>query len=118
MIGSPERPVLMGYVDDEATQKRFYEALLKLPWLAPDVRNAIMRELGRSPREEEVRTEKARTWTLRHEVSEVEAAGGVSGQIIEDDADARGLGEVHVGEVARAGGEVVFVNLILDRSFP
>jgi hypothetical protein len=118
VIGSPERPVLMGYVDDEATQKRFYEALLKLPWLAPDVRNAIMRELGRSPREEEARTEKARTWTLRHKVSEVEAAGGVSGQIIEDDADARGLGEVHVGEVARAGGEVVFVNLILDRSFP
>jgi hypothetical protein len=36
----------------------------------------------------------------------VERAGGVSGQIIEDDADARGLGEVHVGEVAHAGGEV------------
>ena len=47
VIGSPERPVLMEYVDDEATQKRFYEALLKLPWLAPKVRNAIM-ELGRS----------------------------------------------------------------------
>jgi hypothetical protein len=36
----------------------------------------------------------------------VERAGGVGGQIIEDDADARGLGEVHVGEVAHAGGEV------------
>ena len=65
VIGSPERPVLMEYVDDEATQKRFYETLLKLPWLAPKVRNAIMRELGRSPREEDVRTEKARTWALR-----------------------------------------------------
>ena len=53
VIGSPERPVLMEYVDDEATQKRFYEALLKLPWLAPEVRNAIMRELGRSQREED-----------------------------------------------------------------
>ena len=51
VIGSPERPVLMEYVDDEATQKRFYEALLKLPWLAPEVRNGIIRELGRSPRE-------------------------------------------------------------------
>jgi hypothetical protein len=68
VIASPERPVLMKYVDDEATQKRFYEALLKLPWLAPEVRNAIMRELGRSQREEDVRTEKARTWALRHEV--------------------------------------------------
>ena len=64
VIGSPERPVLMEYVDDEATQKRFYEALLKLPWLAPKVRNAIMRELGGSQREEDVRIEKARTWTL------------------------------------------------------
>ena len=73
VIGSPERPVLMEYVDDEATQKRFYETLLKLPWLAPKVRNAIMWELGRSQREEDVRIEKARTWTWRHEVSEVEA---------------------------------------------
>ena len=46
--------MLMEYVDDEATQKRFYEALLKLPWLAPKVRAAIMRELGRSQREEDV----------------------------------------------------------------
>ena len=46
---SPERPVLMEYVDDEATQKRFYEALLKLPWLAPKVRNAIMWELKQFP---------------------------------------------------------------------
>jgi hypothetical protein len=80
VIGSPERPVLMEYVDDEATQKRFYEALLKLPWLAPEVRNAIMRELGRSPREEDVRTEKAQTWTLRHEVSEVEARMRANGE--------------------------------------
>ena len=70
----------MKYVDDEATQKRFYEALLKLPWLAPEVRNAIMRELGRSPREEDVRTEKARTGTLRHEVSEVEARMRANGE--------------------------------------
>ena len=32
--------------------KRFYEALLKVPRLAPKVRNAVMRELGRSPRNE------------------------------------------------------------------
>ena len=32
---TPERAVLMQYVDadDEATQKRFYEALLEIPWL-------------------------------------------------------------------------------------
>ena len=41
VIGSPERPVvLMEYIDDEATQKRFYEALLKLPWLAPNTHSA------------------------------------------------------------------------------
>jgi hypothetical protein len=80
VIGSPERPVLMEYVDDEATQKRFYETLLKLPWLAPKVRNAIMRELGRSQRGEYVRIEKARTWTLRHKVSEVEARMRANGE--------------------------------------
>ena len=80
VIGSPERPVLMEYVDDEATQKRFYEALLKLPWLAPKVRNAIMRELGRSQREEDGRIEKARTWTLRHEVNEVESRMHANGE--------------------------------------
>jgi len=80
VIASPERPVLMEYVDDEATQKRFYEALLKLPWLAPKVRNAIMWELGRSQREEDGRIEKARTWTLRHEVSEVEARMRANGE--------------------------------------
>jgi len=57
-----------------------YEALLKLPWLAPEVRNAIMRELGRSQREEVVRTEKARTWALRHEVREVEARMRANGE--------------------------------------
>ena len=77
---SSERPVLMEYVDDEATQKRLYEALLKLPWLAPKVRNAIMWELGRSQREEDVRIEKARTLTFRHEVSEVEARMRANGE--------------------------------------
>jgi hypothetical protein len=72
--------VLMEYVDDEATQKRFYEALLKLPWLGPKVRNAIMRERGRSQREEDGRIEKARTSTLRHEVSEVEASMRANGE--------------------------------------
>jgi len=80
VIACPERPVLMEYVDNEATQKRFYEALLKLPWLAPEVRNAIMRELGRSQREEDVRIEKARTWALRHEVREVEARMRANGE--------------------------------------
>ena len=39
-----------------------------------------MRELGRSHREEDVRIEKARTWTLRHEVSEVEARMRANGE--------------------------------------
>jgi hypothetical protein len=67
----------MEYVDDEATQKRFYEALLKLPWLAPKARNAIV---GRSQREEDVRIEKARTSTLRHEVNEVESRMHANGE--------------------------------------
>ena len=80
VIGTSERLLLMEYVDDEATQKRFYEALLKLPWLAPKARNAIMLELGRSQREEDVRIELARTWTLRHAVSEVEARMRANGE--------------------------------------
>jgi hypothetical protein len=71
VIGSSGRPLLMEHIDDEATQKCFYEALLKLPWLAS--RNAVMRELGRSRREEDVRIEFGRTVTLRQLVGDVEA---------------------------------------------
>ena len=46
----PGRPVLMRYVDDAVEQKRFYEALLEVPWLAPKIRVEIMRALGRSQR--------------------------------------------------------------------
>jgi len=80
VIGSPERPVLMKYVDDEATQKRCYEGLLKLPWLARKGRKGVRWELGGAQREEDVRIEKARTWTWRHEVSEVEARMRANGE--------------------------------------
>ena len=115
VIGSPERSVLMQYVDDDATQKRFYETLLKLPWLAPKVRNAIMRELGGSQREEDVRIEKARTWTLRHEVSEVEARLGewsaIEGRLHQDAAQ----------RLADSGKQVIIAGLDTDylgRPFP
>jgi hypothetical protein len=39
-----------------------------------------MRELGRSQREEDGRIEKARTWTLRHEVNEVESRMHANGE--------------------------------------
>jgi hypothetical protein len=41
----PGRPTLMEFAD-EAEQRRFLKALLRLPWLAPEVRWAVMKSLG------------------------------------------------------------------------
>ena len=65
------RPILVSYQEDtEDNRKAFYAALLEIPWLAPKVRNAILRELGRSPREEDVGIERARNLTMRMMINE------------------------------------------------
>jgi isochorismate synthase EntC len=79
---TPERAVLMQYVDadDEATQKRFYEALLEIPWLKRNVRYAVMTALDRSQQEENTKIELARTLTLKCEVDEVKARMQADGE--------------------------------------
>ncbi len=54
----------MQYVDDKAEWRRFYEALLELPWLAPRVRVEVMRTLGRSKRAEDANYERGRSLTM------------------------------------------------------
>ena len=94
------RPVLMEDVDDEAVWKRFYEALLKVPRLAPKVRNAVMRELGRSPRNESAELTWGVTQVHRAMVNERKALmrknglrprGGVHEAAIEEIANEQGL---------------------------
>jgi hypothetical protein len=77
---TPERAVLMQYADDEATQKRFYEALLEIPWLKRDVRYAVMTALDRSQQEENTKIELARTLTLKCEVGEIKARMQANGE--------------------------------------
>jgi hypothetical protein len=77
---TPERAVLMQYADDEATQKRFYEALLEIPWLKRDVRYAVMTALDRSQQEENTKIELAQTLTLKCEVGEIKARMQANGE--------------------------------------
>ena len=94
------RPVLAEYADD-AERRRFLEALLKLPWLPPEVRRAITRSLGRSLRAVKVGIGRARTMALRHVVGEIEARmrengerppkGDIRTAAIEEAAETAGL---------------------------
>ena len=43
------RPILAEDAANQAERRRFLEALLNISWLPPKVRNAIKRELGRTP---------------------------------------------------------------------
>jgi hypothetical protein len=76
----PGRPVLMRYVDDAVEQKRFYEALLALPWLAPKIRVEIMRALGRSQRVQATEIRRGATAVLKLEVNEVVARMHANGE--------------------------------------
>jgi hypothetical protein len=86
---------------DEAKRKRFYEALLELPWLAPRVRVAVMRTLGRSQRDAKVAYGEGMTRALKFRVDEAEARmrangdrpprGGFYSAAVEDVADAIGM---------------------------
>jgi hypothetical protein len=74
------RPILMHEHNDEGLRKAFYTALTEIPWLAPKVRYAVMTELSRSQREQNIKTEKARTLTLRAMIDERYAQMKQSGQ--------------------------------------
>jgi hypothetical protein len=61
------QPIL---VKNETELRDLYEALLKVRGLAPKVRNAIMRELGRSQRVENMHYERGRTLAIRPRINE------------------------------------------------
>ena len=61
------QPIL---VENETERRDLYWALLKIKWLAPKVRNAIMRELGRSQRLENMHYEHSRTLAIRARINE------------------------------------------------
>jgi len=64
------QPVPMTDDANETQRKDFYEAVLKIDWLAPKVRNAVMRELGCSQRAVDVVRERGRTLAIRARINE------------------------------------------------
>jgi hypothetical protein len=52
-------------------QQRFYRAVIDLPWLAPKVRYAVMKELRLSLREQNIRIERAWTVAFRYQIADV-----------------------------------------------
>jgi hypothetical protein len=61
------QPIL---VENETHLRDLYRALLKVRGLAPKVRNAIMRQLGRSQRVENMHYEHSRTRAIRARIDE------------------------------------------------
>jgi hypothetical protein len=76
----PGRLVVMRYSDDAVEQKRFYEALLELPWLAPKIRVEIMRALGRSQQAYATGIGRGATAVFKLEVNKVEARMRANGE--------------------------------------
>jgi len=64
------RPNPVGADADAAERRRFYEAMLELPWLAPEVRSAVLKTLGRSYRAEKDNFGRGWTMALRRMVDE------------------------------------------------
>ena len=67
IVPADAQPIL---VENETELRELYEALLKVRGLAPKVHNAIMRELGRSQRVENMRYEHRRTLAIRERINE------------------------------------------------
>ena len=74
------QPILAGDAADEAEQRRFLEALLRISWLPPQVRVAVTRTLGRSQRDAKVEFGKGRTMAWQFRVKEVEARLRANGE--------------------------------------
>jgi hypothetical protein len=55
-------------VDNTETQRDVYRKLLQLRWLPPKLRNCVLTELGKSPREEKRRAAKERMACLYFEI--------------------------------------------------
>jgi hypothetical protein len=92
------QPVPMTDDANETQRKNFYEAVLKIDWLAPKVRNAVMRELGRSPRAVKVALERGKTLAMRTRINER--------KILMKNKNERPRGGIHDAAVAEVAKEV------------
>jgi len=96
------QPVPVSDDANETERKDLYDALLEIKWLAPKVRDAIMRELGRSQRAENTAVERGRTIALRWIINER--------KILMKKKNERPRGGIHdaaVAEVAKEHGLTV-----------
>ena len=96
------QPVPVSDDANETERKDLYDALLEIKWLAPKVRDAIMRELGRSQRAQNTAVERGGTIALRWIINER--------KILMKKKNERPRGGIHdaaVAEVAKEHGLTV-----------
>jgi hypothetical protein len=74
------RALLGEDIDEDEQKRRFYKALLHVPWLRSGVRGAILRELGSSLREEQGRYARGHAQILRHLIKQEETRIRESGE--------------------------------------
>jgi hypothetical protein len=95
-----KRTILMDWAKSAEEQKRCYESLLAIRWLAPAVRNAVLKQLGRSRQAEKRGIAHARAETLRFMIDKVEARmrkdrerprGGIDAAALAEIADGQGM---------------------------
>ena len=80
-------------------QERLYRSLLKLSWLAPEIRYAVMRTLGLSKRDSDKEVERARCVTLYLMIEEHKERLKRNGKRLRG-----GIGDAAVTEVAKRLG--------------
>src|ERR1700746_1944577 len=67
------RPTLIVGNENVTEKKSFYKALLKISWLPPEIRRAVMNELGFSLRAEKNAFNQGRVIAARHLIAEEKA---------------------------------------------
>jgi hypothetical protein len=85
--------------DRNGLRRSFYEALLKIEWLPPTIRGAVMKELGQSLQKHNRSIEYARTVTLEVLVKECKARMRANG-----DQPQGGIHDAAVAKVAKSQG--------------
>lgn len=68
-----QRPIVMSNDANKAERKHFLEALLDIPWLEPEIRRAVMKQLGRSPQAENKAEATGWKQVMERLINEVEA---------------------------------------------
>jgi hypothetical protein len=92
--------LLIGKGADEAEQKRrFYEALLHIPWLPSRFRSAILKELGSSLRKQQRDFKRVETLALRFMINEAKARMQKQGR-----RERGGIHDAAVREIAQMVG--------------